>query len=194
MHASFYQNIQTIGSYAEVSSNKRLSKWQIIEKEKIKLSQAKKRCFIPYTKSLETTSKNAARTSKSLNYILSLVYRQSIKLEAALPSCLRPLGVTGSIKYLHEGKLYNTPQFAKLILAKNKKYQQVKGKNTVASFGEEFLTSFANNGLTLIKEMSRPSRTRTRYSCSELTKSQAIYLLRQGHYYLDRDQDGDPCE
>lgn len=32
------------------------------------------------------------------------------------------------------------------------------------------------------------------YSCSELTESQAYRFLAQGHRYLDRDQDGHPCE
>ena len=33
-----------------------------------------------------------------------------------------------------------------------------------------------------------------RYACSELSKATAFSLLRQGHTYLDRDGDGNPCE
>lgn len=33
-----------------------------------------------------------------------------------------------------------------------------------------------------------------RYYCKDLTSSEARYLLRNGHYYLDADNDGFPCE
>lgn len=32
------------------------------------------------------------------------------------------------------------------------------------------------------------------YRCDELTQQQALYLYRNGHRYLDRDNDGVPCE
>ena len=32
------------------------------------------------------------------------------------------------------------------------------------------------------------------YRCDELTQQQAYYLYRNGHKYLDRDKDGQPCE
>lgn len=33
-----------------------------------------------------------------------------------------------------------------------------------------------------------------KYACSELSESEAYSLLRSGHYYLDADGDGYPCE
>jgi len=44
-----------------------------------------------------------------------------------------------------------------------------------------------------ITQELRPSNKRE-YRCSELALGQAYKLLQEGHYYLDADNDGHPCE
>lgn len=44
-----------------------------------------------------------------------------------------------------------------------------------------------------VSTKSEPAGT-TRYACSALTEDKAWALFRAGHTYLDRDEDGTPCE
>ena len=58
-------------------------------------------------------------------------------------------------------------------------------------------TTHNNNSGVASKEynsQSQHSSHRIEYTCSEISESQAYSLLRQGHTYLDKDGDGQPCE
>lgn len=103
-----------------------MSQWDATEKENKIRPIANEKCLTPYrnklTKTLDVQRVNEQpnKDKKIAMYKASLnrAYQESIKLDAELLSCLRPLGVSGQVRFNYEGNYYSTPQYFQLIIKK----------------------------------------------------------------------------
>ena len=107
-------------------NKKSMSQWDITEKENKIRPIASEKCLAPYrdklikTLEIQKIKEQPNQDKKIAMYKASLnrAYQESIKLDAALPSCLKPLGVSGQVKFNYEGHYYSTSQYLQMIMAR----------------------------------------------------------------------------
>jgi len=74
-----------------------------------------------------------------------------------------------------------------LPLAKRRKSKIINTKQSLYS-------ASSSKPVTTKRVVTSPYVKKRIYTCSNLSESQAYFLLKSGHSYLDRDGDGYPCE
>ena len=88
---------------------------------------------------------------------------------------------SNGVTHFHGTKQHSHP------LPKN---EQLAHKHGISEIG-----SFAKKDTTTVRATTATTATTaTKYICSDLTPTSAMALYLKGHTYLDRDNDGQPCE
>lgn len=170
-------------------NKKSMSQRDITEKENKIRSIANEKCLVPYENKLTKTlniqkiKEQPNQDKKITIYKASLnqAYQESIKLDAALPNCLKPLGVSGQIRVNHGGHYYSTPQYLQIVIARTDQLTSINSKqNNNPNIAQDFLGTWANIMSSELGSMAYSGANNNQYYVQPYYRDDGTYV--RGHY------------
>ena len=170
-------------------NKKSMSQGDVAEKENKIMPIANEKCLAPYKNKLakildvQKIKEQPNQENKISIYKASLnrAYQEAIRLDTALPNCLKPLGVSGQVIFNYEGHHYSTPQYLQMVIARTDQLLSMNSRQSNhPNIARDFLDTFADTMSSELKGMAHSGSNNNKYYVQPYYRRDGTYVT--GHY------------